>query len=168
MKKYLKDNIFKDRYEKYLIEKRANKAIKKKLTKKERAMYLASYKAKQLKDTLSFFDKDDLERVESFEESMTRLKLTERDLVEKHNSFNKRSIVYLFFSAILLIFNAAVFLGNEYSITSPSINLILFNVFVLMLFYQQRFYCYQIHKRELNNLPRFLKDYQYHFRFGKK
>lgn len=168
MKKYLKDNIFKDRYENYLIEKRANKEIKKKLTKRERAKYFASYKGKQLKKTFSFFDKDDLERVESFDESMERQKLTEKDLIEKHNSFNKRSIIYLVFSLILLIFNTAIFLGNEYSITFSSINLILFNIFVFMLFYQQRFYCYQIHKRELNNLPRFLKDYRYHFRFRKK
>lgn len=168
MKNHLKDNIFKERYENYLLEKRVKKQINKKLTKKERAKFLVSQKAKQIKKSFTFFDKEDLERVESFNESIKRQELSEKDLKDKYNEFNKRSILYLVFSVILLILNTAVFLGNDYSITFSSINLILFNIFIFILFYQQRFYCYQIHKRELNNLTRFLKDYRYHFRFFKK
>jgi hypothetical protein len=146
-------------YKRYL----ENKRNKKKLTIEEQLEFHVEKQISDIRDTFSYYSKEDLKIKESFEDSLIRLNISEDQLIHKHKAFKKRSKIYFYLLTIQFSVNAIYAYFSFYYAY-----MILLNIFLLCIFYQQRFYCYQIEKRELSNLFKFIKAYKFHLNIFKK
>lgn len=101
-----------------------------------------------LKDSaISTFKTQKAERIETFEEALQRLKITEEDLNQRKKEFRRLVIIYLLLSILLLAYSIYILIfNNNFGGFAIAFALTLYTIINAFKFH---FWLFQIRKRKL-------------------